>query len=346
MTTIYDVADAAGVSPKTVSRVLNGEGPVNEKTRTLVTEAIDRLNYVPSQAARMMRLQKSGVVGVLTSAISGDATGTAGGLPEIYILQGVQRILSSAGKIAMIADTGDDDGQTPALMRSFAERRVEGLVLISGRHRQVSLPDVPSSMPVVLANCFGGDGMSAVVPDDEAGQRDCVTGLIERGHRRIAFLTLPKRSLAAGLRTAGYKAALATASLPFDPRLVLAAPDAEDDENVLAAALDRLLSGDTPPTALCCGNDHLVMRVYGLLQRRGIRVPDDLSVVGFDDHRLITEHLHPRLASVELPYAAIGRRAAERLLERIVDVGVAGSGAAVERLGGPVHWRESVRTLK
>jgi LacI family transcriptional regulator len=87
MTTIYDVADAAGVSPKTVSRVLNGEGPVNEKTRALVTEAIDRLNYVPSQAARMMRLQKSGVIGVVTSAISAEVTGTAGGLPEIYILQ-------------------------------------------------------------------------------------------------------------------------------------------------------------------------------------------------------------------------------------------------------------------
>ena len=345
MTTIYDVADAAGVSPKTVSRVLNGEGPVNEKTRALVTEAIDRLNYVPSQAARMMRLQKSGVIGVVTSAISGEVTGTAGGLPEIYILQGVQRVLSEAGKIAMIADSGADDQRLPALIRSFAERRVEGLVIISSHHRQLSLPDASSGIPLVLANCFDGSGISAIVPDDHAGQRDCVSGLIERGHRRIAFLTLPEGSLATQLRTEGYRAALDAGGLPVDPKLIRAAPHDADDQE-LASTLDVLLAGDLPPTALCCGNDHMAIRVVGLLQRRGIRVPEDLSIVGFDDHRLITEHLHPRLASVELPYAAIGRRAAERLLERIADTGIAGSGAAVERLIGPVHWRETVRTLK
>ncbi|MBR0555886.1 LacI family DNA-binding transcriptional regulator [Ciceribacter sp. L1K23] len=346
MTTIYDVADAAGVSPKTVSRVLNGDGPVNEKTRALVTETIRRLNYVPSQAARMMRLQKSGVVGVVTGAISGDATDIAGGLPELYILQGVQRVLSAAGKIAMIADIGDDEDRVPALMRSFSERRVEGLILISGHHRQVSLPPVSAGVPVVLANCFYGGGIAAVVPDDEAGQREGVTGLIDRGHRRIAFLTLPEGSLAARMRTEGYRSALAAGGLPFDPRLVLAAPDVGAGDDALGAALDRLLSGEAPPTALCCGNDHLAMRVGGLLQKRGRRIPEDLSILGFDDHRLITEHLHPRLASVELPYAAIGKRAAERLLERIADVGIAGSAAAVERLVGPVHWRESVRTLK
>ena len=345
MTTIYDVADAAGVSPKTVSRVLNGEGPVNEKTRALVTEAIDRLNYVPSQAARMMRLQKSGVIGVVTSAISGEVAGTAGGLPEIYILQGVQRVLSEAGKIAMIADSGAEDQRLPALIRSFAERRVEGLVIISSHHRQLSLPDASSGIPLVLANCFDGSGISAIVPDDHSGQRDCVSGLIERGHRRIAFLTLPEGSLAAQLRTEGYRAALDAGGLPVDPKLIRAAPHDADDQE-LASTLDDLLAGDLPPTALCCGNDHLAMRVFGLLQRRGIRVPEDLSIVGFDDHRLITEHLHPRLASVELPYAAIGRRAAERLLERIADAGIAGSGTAVERLIGPVHWRETVRTLK
>lgn len=345
MTTIYDAADAAGVSPKTVSRVLNGEGPVNEKTRALVTEAIDRLNYVPSQAARMMRLQKSGVIGVVTSAISGEVTGTAGGLPEIYILQGVQRVLSEAGKIAMIADSGADDQRLPALIRSFAERRVEGLVIISSHHRQLSLPDASSGIPLVLANCFDGSGISAIVPDDHAGQRDCVSGLIERGHRRIAFLTLPEGSLATQLRTEGYRAALDAGGLPVDPKLIRAAPHDADDQE-LASTLDVLLAGDLPPTALCCGNDHMAIRVVGLLQRRGIRVPEDLSIVGFDDHRLITEHLHPRLASVELPYAAIGRRAAERLLERIADTGIAGSGAAVERLIGPVHWRETVRTLK
>ncbi|MEC9462762.1 MAG: substrate-binding domain-containing protein, partial [Pseudomonadota bacterium] len=140
-------------------------------------------------------------------------------------------------------------------------------------------------------------------------------------------------------------AALDAGVLPVDPKLIQAARDDADDQG-LASTLDDLLAGDLPPTALCCGNDHLAMRVFGLLQRRGIRVPEDLSIVGFDDHRLITEHLYPRLASVELPYAAIGRRAAERLLERIADAGIAGSGAAVERLIGPVHWRETVRTLK
>jgi LacI family transcriptional regulator len=229
-------------------------------------------------------------------------------------------------------------------MRRFAERRVEGLVLISSHHRQISLPDAPPGIPVVLANCFNNDRAPAVVPDDEEGQRSGVNGLIERGHRRIAFLTLPAASLAARLRTQGYAAALALSGLPFDPRLVIAAP--EDGDDTLDKVLEDLLFGDAAPSALCCGNDHLAMRVCGLLRRRGISVPQDLSVLGYDDHRLITEHAHPRLASVELPYAAIGRRAAERLLERIAEKGFEGSGADIERLAGPVHWRESVRTLK
>lgn len=346
MTTIYDVAEAAGVSPKTVSRVLNGEGPVKEKTRERVTEAIERLNFVPSQAARMMRRQKSGIIGVVTGAISGDATGSARGLPEIYLLQGVQSALSAAGKIAMIADTGDDDSRMPTLMRSFSQRRVEGLVVIASHHRQLTLTHPPADMPLVLANCFDGVQVPSVVPDDEAAQREAVNGLIERGHRRIAFLTLPIEALATKLRVKGYAAALEANGLKVDPRFVLAASEV-DDPGALGIMLERLLSGDAaPPTAICCGNDYLAMQVCRILRSRDIAVPEDVSVLGFDDHHLITDHHHPRLASVELPYFAIGKRAAERLLQRIADGGNAGAEAVIERLIGPVHWRESVRTLK
>lgn len=345
MATIYDVARKASVSPKTVSRVLNGDAPVNGKTREAVHAAMAELGYIPSNAARSMRSQRSGLVGLVTGAISMSPAGEPVGLPDIYIVQGIQRALAEHGMTLLISDTGGHMERVPGLVQTFLEHRVEGLIYVADYHREVSLPANLRGRHVVLANCFDAVGTPAVVPDDEGGQFALTAGLVTRGHRRIGFLTLPEHQAARPLRLAGYERALAAARIPFDPDLVVtgAIADPAHEYDYLWDALERILRQEPRPSVVCCANDKMAMRVYGLLRERGLRVPQDIGVAGYDDYRIICEHLHPTLTSVELPYGAMGVRAAEKLM-RLISGTPKPNEAATEVVPGPVVWRESVPT--
>lgn len=348
MATIYDVARVAGVSPKTVSRVLNGDAPVKKHTKEAVNKAIAELSYVPSTAARAMRSNKSGLVGLITSAISlSPDQSENSGLPDLYIVQGIQRAMESSGKTLLIADTGGQMDRVPKLIHTFEEHRVEGLIYATDHHREVSLPPVAPSTKLVLANCFDDKGTPAVLPNDYRGQFNLVNSLIAKGHRRIAYLALSTHLVATEHRTAGYKDALAGAGIAFDPALLVPAEvdiaEGEAGVQLLWDAIDRVLSLAPPPTVICFGNDRMAMRAYGILRSRGIALPDDLSVAGYDGHRLITKTLYPTLTSAELPYAAIGIRATELLLSMIN--GTADAPNTPILVGGPVTPGDSVKDL-
>lgn len=347
MSTIYDVARLAGVSPKTVSRVLNSDGPVGEKTRLAVENAMRELGYVRSNAARMMRAQKSGIIGLITGAISTkNQPSTQQGLPDLFIVQGIQRALESSGMTVMIADTTGRKVRVPHLVDTFLSHRVEGLIYVAEYHQEVNLPPVPDDTPLVLANCFDTRGTPAVLPDDRRLQADLVRRLIAAGHRRIAYLSLRPDMPAGRLRPLGYRDALTAAGLDFDPRL-LAHVDFDQPETgpqLLWDTIDRMLRVDDPPTVLCCGNDQMAMMVYGILRSMGRKVPDEIGVAGFDNYRAIAETLYPPLTTVELPYNAMGARAGERLLHLISGEGRNDTGPVL--VAGPVHWRTSVTELR
>jgi len=343
MATIYDVALRAGVSPKTVSRVLNGDAPVKGHTREAVETAIAELGFVPSSAARMMRSNKSGLIGLITGAITtaGDHNRPSG-LPDLIIVQGIQQSLTRSGMTLMIADTGGQTDSVPALVNTFLRHRVEGLIYVAEYHQEVALPPIPADTPIVLANCFSRANIPAILPDDRRGMHDLTARLITAGHRRIAYLTLFDRLDATRLRTIGYRDALAEAGISFDPKLVesceLHAPEGETQ--LLYDAVDRMLRLPEPPTVFCCGNDKMALKLYGILRSRGLRVPDEVSVAGYDNYRIIAETLYPPLTTVELPYAAIGARAAQRLLALIS--GEVREDSGPQLIAGPVHWRNSV----
>lgn len=344
MATIYDVATRAGVSAKTVSRVLNADAPVNARTREAVNKAIAELGYIPSNAARSMRSQKTGLVGMITGAISASPMpGNAVGLPEIFLVQSAQRVLGDNGKTLLIADCGGQMPRAAELAQTFLEHRVEGLIYVAEFHREVHLPESLVGRPVVLTNCFDAIGTPAVLPDDKGAQFALVDRLIQAGHTRIGFLTLPEGMVAQEQRLLGYRAAHEARGLPVDPALVLTAAlrDPVHEFDMLWDALDHLLRLEHPPTVICCGNDKMALRVYALLRDRGLRIPQDISVAGFDDYRAITEHVHPPLTSVELPYAAMGARAAEKLL-RLIRGEEASAENRWETVSGPVVWRDSV----
>ncbi len=342
MATIYDVAKAAKVSPKTVSRVLNGDAPVGSKTRDAVEAAIIALGYVPSSAARMMRSNKSGLVGLITGAISANLEPAVAGLPELLLVRGVQQTIASSGKTLMIADSGGRIDRVPDLIKTFLEHRVEGLIYVAEYHQRVKLPPVPLDTPLVLANCFDDIGTPAVVPDDQRGQHDLVARLVGAGHERIAYLTLREDIVATRLRTAGYRAALSEAGIAVDPTLVqcVELSDPSGETQVLWDAIDRMLRLANPPTVFCCGNDRLALKVYGILRSRGLKVPEEISVTGYDNYRVIAETLYPPLTTVELPYTAMGVRAAQRLVSLISGEGRDDRSLAI--VAGPVCWRGSV----
>ncbi len=347
MSTIYDVARKAGVSPKTVSRVLNSDGPVGEKTRATVEAAMRELGYVPSNAARMMRAQKSGIIGLITGAISTkNQPTTQQGLPDLFIVQGIQRALESSGMTVMIADTAGRKDRVPHLIDTFLSHRVEGLIYVAEYHQEVNLPRLPEDTPLVLANCFDAYGTPSVVPDDRRLQADLVRRLIAAGHRRIAYLSLRPDMAAGRLRSLGYRDALAEAGLSFDAALLehVDFDQPETGPQLLWDTIDRMLRLEQPPTVLCCGNDQMAMMVYGILRSMGRKMPDEIGVAGFDNYRAIAETLYPPLSTVELPYNAIGVRAGERLMRLIS--GEDRDDRSPVLVAGPVHWRGSVNELR
>lgn len=187
---------------------------------------------------------------------------------------------------------------------------------------------------------------SAILPDDEGGEYALVRGLLERGHRRIGFLTPPENQIARELRLEGYKHALGEYGISFDPALVSTAAlsDQAHEFDLLWDALNRVLNTPNPPTAICCGNDKMALRLYTMLRERGLRIPEDISVAGYDNYQIITEHLHPKLTSVDLPNSAIGARAAEKLLHMIADTQGQHEPTA-ELVSGPVAWRQSTAVV-
>lgn len=346
MSTIYDVARLAGVSPKTVSRVLNADGPVGEKTREAVEKAMSELGYVRSNAARMMRAQKSGIIGLITGAISTkNQASTQQGLPDLFIVQGIQRALEPSGMTVMIADTTGRKERIPHLVDTFLSHRVEGLIYVAEYHQEVNLPKLPDDTPLVLANCFDSRGTPSVLPDDQRLQADLVRSLIGAGHRRIGYLSLRHDMPAGRLRPMGYRDALEAAGLPYDPDLVM---HVDFDQpgigpELLWDSIDRMLRLDVPPTVLCCGNDQMAMAVYGILRSMGRKVPDEIGVAGFDNYRAISETLYPPLTTVDLPYNALGARAGQLLLDLIA--GESRNASSPVLVAGPVHWRGSVNEV-
>lgn len=346
MTTIADVAKLAGVSFKTVSRVINGDAPVGEETRKKVEAAIAELGYVPSSAARMMRSNKSGLIGLITGALSQKIEpAEPTGLPDLYIVQGVQQGLAASGKTLMIADTDSDSARVEGLIRTFLQHRVEALIYVAEYHRKIELDLSNISQPVVLVNCFDNAKTPAIVPDDERGQYDLVMDLVQSGHKRIAYLTLAPEMEATNLRVAGYRRALESSGLAVDESLILQARSdiITDDGSYLMSALREVLAMPDRPTVICCGNDEMALSAYGILRSRGLKVPEDMSVAGFDNYRAIAETLYPPLTTVELPYRKMGQAAAERVLSLIESN--ENSTGQPEKIAGPVHWRSSVTAL-
>ena len=338
MVTLRQVAERAGVSIKTVSRIVNGDPAVNAKTRIAVQHHLQSLNYVPNHAARLMRGGDSNVFGLMTDAVTTTPY-------SVDIVRGAQAALKEFNKTLLIANTDGDPVLEQEYWRMFRAQKVSGVIYAAMYHRPhiVGQPDFKDS--IVLANCFANPAdRPSVIPDDEGGGYAQAQYLLKRGHRRIGLITLIPGIEATRLRGAGVQRAFQDSGVQFDESLrKLGIEGVVRNETMVAfEATVEILKRKDRPTAIICGNDTVATQVYYAAAHLGLQVPEDLSIIGFDDQKLISENLRPSLTTVALPYFDIGRIAVETMRDTKKHDG---NWAPKILVPCPVVERESCRVL-
>jgi LacI family transcriptional regulator len=197
---------------------------------------------------------------------------------------------------------------------SLLHTQVDGILYATMYHREVEVPAALRSTPTVLIDASADGGIPSVVPDEVGGARIAVGELLQHGHRRIGFLNNEDDIPAARGRLRGYREALERSGIRYDPELVVRG-ESESGGGYLAAR--RLLSLADPPTGWFCFNDRMAMGAYRAVGEAGLRVPDDVSIVGYDDQKIISEGLFPQLTTVALPHYEMGVWAVETLVSLI-----------------------------
>ncbi|GAB7002560.1 LacI family DNA-binding transcriptional regulator [Nocardioides sp. AN3] len=291
-----DVAEAAGVSVSAVSLVLNNKkgARIGPEARQRIQDAIARLGYRPNAMAKDLVKGQSRFIGLVADAIA--STPFAG-----QIIHGAQDEAWKHGFVLLVVNTeGNSDAEHEAIAM-LLEHKVRGVLYSTWYHREVDVPAALSESDCVLVNCYAAADLPAVVPDEVAGGRDATQLLLDQGHRRIGFINTTTPSPAHDGRLQGYREALAAAGIDVDPAVVV---DAHPEQEGGYDATGRLL--DEGVTGIFCHNDRVAMGLYDGLRDRGLTVPDDISVVGFDNQEVIAAHLRPPLSTVALPHYELG----------------------------------------
>lgn len=302
--TLEQVAARAGVSPSTVSRILNGTATVSEAKRRAVDEAIATLGFVPNPVARGLAGGRTLSIGVVTQAIDSPFYGGA--------LRGIEDVLDAAGYSALFVSGHWDAAVEARCIETLRARRVDGLIILTGRLSDKALRAVARQLPVVVTGrTLKAPGLYALDFDDFRGAQLATEHLISLGHRRIAFIAGDPVHPDAQERLRGYRAALEAAGLGYEPALV--APGAFHEQSGMQA-VNRLLDAGARFTAVFAANDQMAAGAALALHRRGLRVPQDVSVVGFDD---LPGSLYavPPLTTVHQPVQELGRLAARAMLD-------------------------------
>ena len=327
-----DVAQAAGVSTTTVSLVLNDKAgsSIPDVTKERVFEASRALGYRANAVARNLRRQSSETIGLISDTIA--STPYAG-----LMVHGADQIAAAAGMTLMIVNTERDPDVEARAIDSLLARRVDGLIYATMWHQVGEPPHELDEIPSVLLDNRSSDpGDSWVVPDEELGGYTATCHLIEHGHRRIGYIHEENVYPAQPERFGGYRRALEEHGLEYDARLV--AVDKNDPFGGTAAAA-RLLELPEPPSAIQCYTDRMAMGAYRAIRHAGLSIPNDISVIGFDNQDQIAPWLDPPLTTMQLPHEAMGRWAVEHLL-RVLS-GEA-EGPRQQRLECPLVVRDSV----
>lgn len=305
--TLQMVADACGVSASTVSRILNGTAQVSQQKRDAVDRAIAELGFTPNPVARGLAGGKTLSIGVISQAIDSPFYGVA--------LRGIEEELGQAGYSALFVSSRWDAREEKRCIDMLLSRRVDGLIILTGRLSDTDLRSLSKVLPVVVTGRnASGPGLYSLNFDNFEGARLATEHLLALGHRDIAFIQGDPVHPDAIERMDGYRAALKSAGVPLNPSLVLPGNYVEESGRLAVASL---LESRAPFTAIFAANDQMAIGSALALHVNGLHVPDDVSLVGFDDQATAAHTIPPLTTIAQGPYE-LGRLSAQCLLKLLV----------------------------
>ncbi len=301
--TVSDIARLARVSPSTVSRVLTGSSPVHPEKRAAVLAVIDELNFRPNLTARALVRGKSMAIGILTQSMSSQFYGE--------LSQGIEAGLAGSGYHPIFASGQWQPDEERAALNILVDRQVDGLILLGGDHPDADLQALSAQIPLIaVGRSIAGLEERCLQVENRQGAARAVGHLIELGHRRIAFISGIPAHTDSRERRHGYEQALHEAGIAVDERLLV---EGNFTEQSGALALEALLARGAHFSAIFAANDQMAYGARLGLFHHNLRVPDDVSLVGFDD-LLTSAYATPPLTTVRQNMLEQGRRAAQAML--------------------------------
>lgn len=303
MVSIKDIARRANVSPSTVSRALHDHPRISVETKQYIQDLARSMGYVPSEAARSLVNKRSATIGVAIADFR----------DPFYtnFIPGVEEVTISSYHDLFVASFAKDHQRERKLFEAFFEKRVAGIIVAGSLVKDAYLSLENHSIPAVLVNCPSYPYSVSV--DQFWGAQKAINYLISLGHRQIAYVHQGLHSDTAIDRLKGYRAALHDHGFPIEENLILQGEGVMGSEE---KAVSQLLTLSERPTAIFCFNDMTAIGIMNTLQQRGFSIPQDFSVVGFDDLD-IAAYCHPRLTTIQQPVYQLGYRATKMLFQRI-----------------------------
>lgn len=306
--TIHDVARLAGVSVATVSNALNEARPVAGETRARVLRAVEALGYSPSAAARSMRGQRSGLIGLIVADITNPFFTS--------LVQSVERAANAQGSAVLLCNSDEDHDREEKHLQLLRTQRVDGIILAATGHQSAGRAAALAQLrvPIVLVDRGLPEfGLDAVILDNRRAALEATRHILGFGHRRVAMIAGPSTVSTGADRLAGYREALLEAGVPYEGKWV---HDAGFREERAYDAACAMLAERERPTAIFAANNLIAIGVMRAIADSRLRCPEDVSVVSIDDFPWANA-FRPRLTTVAQPVAAMGESAVRLLMNRI-----------------------------
>lgn len=303
--TIKDVAKQAGVSHSTVSRALHGSHLISDETVERVRQIATEMGYSPSAAARSLKTNRSHALGVIVSTIDDPFFSE--------ILQGIEEIAQEYGYSMLMAASQRDPKREQAIVQDMRERHVDGLIICSASFSAEQRRKLLEyGIPIVMVNNQAAEEYRySIYHDDADGSRQATRHLIELGHRRIAYLGNSLSGRTTLDRLTGFRQEMDSAKLAIPVEYIHEVPGGRPEDGL--AALNHFLNLPQRPTAIFCFNDMLAIGVLDGLRTAGLHIPEDISVVGFDNI-IFSAYTNPPLTTLDQPKHYIGAEAARLIL--------------------------------
>lgn len=303
--TIYDIAKKANVSISTVSRVFNGSASVSKKTAKKVQKIIDEMNYVPNAIARSLVRQTSKTIGLIMSDVTNPFF--------TDVIDGIENILSDHGFTSFMCDTRYSHEKENRYISQMLEKRVDGIIIFSAYASDTDLIErTKNIIPLVSVQSTFSE-VDCVNTTDENGAFEAVDYLIRQGHKKIAFLVYDYNNSTISDRLKGYLKAHKLHNIPVNKELVITSKYAANSGYHMTR---QLLDKCPDVTAIFAYNDVIASSAYMAIKERGLKIPEDISIMGYDDIEMASM-ISPKLTTVSQPFYEIGKNAAELLLKRI-----------------------------